>query len=114
MPAGRSAPGGSGCRGFIIDDAVAAIRFAIAHAMTGPINVTAPEPLRNRDFAAVAGRVLGRPAWFKTPAIALHLALGEQASLVCEGQQALPARLLAAGFRFRYPTLETALRALCP
>ena len=96
-----------------IDDAVAAIRFAIEHTMTGPINVTAPEPLRNRDFAAVAGRVLGRPTWLKTPAFALHLALGEQASLVCEGQQALPARLLAAGFRFRYPMLESALRALC-
>jgi len=96
-----------------LTDVVAAIRFAIERELAGPINVTAPTPVRNREFAAIAGRVLRRPAWLPTPALALQLALGEQATLVCEGQQALPTRLLAAGFEFRYPTLEAALLDLC-
>jgi len=96
-----------------LDDAVAAIRFAITRGMTGPINVTAPAPVRNREFATIAGRVLHRPASLPTPAALLRLALGEQATLVCEGQRALPARLLDAGFAFRFPELEPALRAIC-
>lgn len=96
-----------------IDDAVAAIRFVIDRGLTGPVNVTAPNPVQNRDFAAIAGRVLRRPALLPTPALALRVALGEQATLVCDGQRAVPARLRAAGFSFRYPELEPALRALC-
>jgi uncharacterized protein (TIGR01777 family) len=96
-----------------IDDAVAAIRFVIDRGLTGPVNVTAPNPVQNRAFATIAGRVLHRPALLPTPALALRVALGEQATLVCDGQRAVPARLLAAGFAFRYPELEPALRALC-
>jgi NAD dependent epimerase/dehydratase family enzyme len=96
-----------------VDDAVAAIRFAIERRLTGPVNVTAPRPVRNRAFATSAGRILRRPAWLSTPVFVLRLALGEQATLVCEGQQALPARLTEAGFHFRHPSLESALADLC-
>lgn len=96
-----------------VDDAVTAIRFVIDRDLTGVVNVTAPTPVHNRTFAAVAGTVLRRPAWFPTPAWLLRLALGEQAVLVCAGQQVLPARLTALGFEFRHPTLESALRDLC-
>jgi len=96
-----------------IDDAVAAIRFAIVRRLDGPLNLTAPAPVRNREFATTAGRVLHRPAWLPLPALALRLALGEQATLLCDGQHAAPARLLEAGFRFRHPTLESALLDLC-
>lgn len=96
-----------------VDDAVAAIRFAIDRRLDGPVNLTAPAPVRNREFAAVAGRVLHRPAWLPIPGPVLRLALGEQATLVCDGQHAAPARLLAAGFRFRHHTIESALLDLC-
>jgi len=96
-----------------VDDAVAAIRFAIVQGLDGPLNVTAPTAVRNRDFAAIAGRVLHRPAWLTVPGLALRLALGEQATLVCDGQNAVPARLLEAGFRFRHNTIESALLDLC-
>jgi len=95
-----------------IDDACAAIRFVIEQHLTGPVHVTAPEPVRNETFARAAGQVLRRPARLRLPRFALRALLGEQATLVCDGQHALPGRLLAAGFEFQYPDIESALRQL--
>lgn len=96
-----------------LDDAVAALRFALGHAgASGPLNVVAPEPVTNAEFARALGRVLHRPAVVPLPAFALRLALGEMAdALLLSGARVLPRRLLAAGFRFRCPSADAALRA---
>jgi uncharacterized protein (TIGR01777 family) len=78
----------------------------------GPLDATAPEPVRNRDLARAIGRVLGRPSALRTPALALQLALGEMATAVLASQRVLPARALALGYRFRFPDVEAALRDL--
>ncbi|MGX5728908.1 TIGR01777 family oxidoreductase [Pseudoxanthomonas beigongshangi] len=76
----------------------------------GAYNGTAPEPVRNRDFARCLGRVLHRPAWLPAPAPLLRLALGEAAQLMLTGQRVIPMHALVEGFRFRFPELEDALR----
>jgi uncharacterized protein (TIGR01777 family) len=94
------------------DDVVQLVRTAVENeALTGPVNVTAPSPVRNADFARVLGHVLDRPAVLPTPAFALRLALGEMATMLLTGQRVLPAAALAAGYEFRYPELDGALRA---
>jgi uncharacterized protein len=94
-------------------DEVAAIRFLIeTEGADGPINLTAPRPVTNAALSATIGRVLGRPALLPTPGFALRLALGDMATVVLDGQRAVPARLLALGFRFRFTEIEAALRDL--
>jgi uncharacterized protein len=99
-----------------IDDAVRAILHVIERAETvsGAVNVTSPHPVRNADFARAAARALRRPALLRLPRWVLEAALGEQATLVCDGQRALPAKLLASGFGFRFPDLDAALADLAP
>jgi NAD dependent epimerase/dehydratase family enzyme len=75
--------------------------------------VTAPEPLDQASFARVLGEVLGRPSLLPLPATAVRLALGERGErLLLEGAIVTPARLVAAGHRFTYPSLAGALRHL--
>lgn len=109
-------PLGSGKQGFSWihpADEIAAIRFLIENEQAhGPVNLCAPEPLSNAEFAQVLGKVLGRPSWLPVPGFALKLMLGEVASTVLEGQKALPAKLLDLGFKFRFPDAESALRDL--
>ncbi len=94
-----------------LDDAVAAIeRLAIDDALEGPVNVTAPQPVTNRELTKALARALGRPAWLRAPAFALSLALGEMGrETVLASQRALPARLSQAGFSFAHPDLASAL-----
>ena len=78
--------------------------------LAGPVNVTAPEPLRNREFVAALGRELGRPAVVPIPAFALRLALGEMADeALLSSARVIPKRLQAAGFEFSLPELPAAL-----
>jgi uncharacterized protein (TIGR01777 family) len=94
-------------------DEIGAIRYLLEREdAAGPFNLAAPEPVDNREFARVAGRVLGRPSFLPTPAAALRLPLGEMADILLTGQRAVPSRLLALGYRFRFPSLEAALRDL--
>ena len=96
-----------------VADEVAAIRFLLeTEEAAGAFNLDAPHPLTNVEFGRVVGRVLGRPAWMPAPAFALRLALGEMATVVLDGQRAVPRRLLALGFAFRFPEAEAALRTL--
>jgi uncharacterized protein (TIGR01777 family) len=96
-----------------IADEVAAIRFLLEQEQaSGPYNLTAPNPLTQAEFTRVAARLLRRPAFLPTPVFVLKLVLGEKAALVLEGQRAVPRRLLEAGFTFRFPELEPALRDL--
>jgi len=94
------------------DDAVEAIRFAIEREdLEGPVNVVAPEPATNAELTKALGRVLGRPTPFPVPAFVLRLLPGDMAAeTVLASQRAVPARLTAGGFAFRFPELETALR----
>jgi uncharacterized protein len=78
----------------------------------GAINATAPNPVRNAEFAKTLARVLKRPAIFPVPAFALRLALGEGANVVLDGQRVLPKRLQQIGYRFAFAELETALGSL--
>jgi uncharacterized protein (TIGR01777 family) len=78
----------------------------------GPLDATAPEPVRNRDLARAIGRTLGRPSALPAPAIALRLALGEMAEVVLSSQRVVPRKALELGYRFRFPDLDGALRDL--
>ena len=96
-----------------IDDEVAAIRFLLAsETASGPYNLTAPDPLRNRDFVRLLGRTMGRPAFVPTPSFALKTIFGEMATVLLDGQRAVPARLQEAGYEYVYSGVEDALRVL--
>lgn len=94
-------------------DAIRLIEWAIDHEPArGVYNATAPEPVRNRDFAHALGRALHRPAILPTPAFALRIALGQMADeALLASQRAVPTRAAAEGFTFEKPTLEKALAA---
>ncbi|KOU23674.1 MULTISPECIES: TIGR01777 family oxidoreductase [Streptomyces] len=95
-----------------LHDEVAALRHIIdTPALSGPVNLTAPEPLTNRQVTAAMARVLRRPAVLPVPAVALRVVLGEFSEDVLGGQRARPARLLESGFVFRDPGIEQAIRA---
>lgn len=96
------------------DDWVAMVMWAMNRpTLVGPVNITAPEPVRNGDFARLLGRVLHRPSFVPTPALALRLALGELAdTALLSSLRVLPEAAMAEGFEFRYPQLEGALRAI--
>lgn len=94
-----------------IEDEVGALRFLLENeGATGPFNLAAPNPVTNAEFTQALGRVLGRPAFMRAPALALRLIFGEVASVLVEGQRAVPRRLLDLGFAFRFPEAEAALR----
>jgi uncharacterized protein (TIGR01777 family) len=96
-----------------LSDLVEAIVFLLHHpAISGPVNLTAPEPVTNAAMSETLGHVLGRPSKVTVPAFALRMMFGEMADgALLASQRVLPKRLLEAGFQFRYPRLEAALRA---
>lgn len=95
-----------------LHDEVAALRHLLAtETLSGPVNLTAPEPLINGEITAAMGRVLRRPTLFPAPAPVLRVALGEMAGDVLGSQRVRPARLLESGFTFTYPGIEETLRA---
>jgi uncharacterized protein len=94
-----------------LDDVVGAMAFCLRAELDGPVNLTAPEPVTNRELSKTLGRVLRRPAFAPVPALAVRTLYGEMASIVTTGQRAVPKRLEEAGYRFRQPDLEAALRA---
>jgi uncharacterized protein len=94
-----------------LDDVVGAmLRCLDDEAATGPVNLTAPNPVTNGELSKTLGRVLHRPAVLPVPGFALRTMYGEMATIVLTGQRAVPARLGELGYRFRYPQLEPALR----
>ncbi|MBK3577192.1 TIGR01777 family oxidoreductase [Streptomyces sp. MBT65] len=95
-----------------LHDEVAAIRHLIdTEGLSGPFNLTAPNPLPNREISAAMGRVLRRPSLFTVPAPALKAVLGEMSGDVLGSQRVLPKRLLESGFTFAFPEIEGAIRA---
>ncbi|WP_272577673.1 TIGR01777 family oxidoreductase [Providencia sp. PROV271] len=96
-----------------INDMVNAICFLLDNpTLSGPFNMTAPYPVHNDQFAAILGEVINRPAFVRTPAFMIKAILGEAATLVLGGQQAIPKRLEEAGFQFEYIELKIALEDL--
>jgi uncharacterized protein (TIGR01777 family) len=96
-----------------LDDEVAAIIHLFgADGMSGPVNVTSPEPVTNAEFTATLARVLKRPAFMPVPTPALHALFGRQMTeeMLLGGQRVLPTALQASGFTFAHPQLEGALR----
>jgi uncharacterized protein (TIGR01777 family) len=96
-----------------LEDMVAALRFLVENAsLSGPFNVTAPEPVRNSEFTKTLARVLKRPAPFPVPKFALRVALGTMAdNTLLASQRVVPKKLAGASFVFRHSPLEEALRS---
>jgi uncharacterized protein len=94
-----------------IEDVVGALLFALDNPEArGPLNVSAPEPVTNKELSQALGRVLHRPAFAPVPALAVKTLYGEMAWVVTTGQRAVPARLQELGYEFKRPELEDALR----
>jgi len=95
-------------------DWVDLVRWAVrTDAAVGPLNATAPEPVRNVEFARALGWALRRPSFMPAPAFALRLMLGEMAdALLLSGQRAVPAKAGALGFSFTYTRLDDAFGAI--
>ncbi len=92
------------------DDVVAALVWMMeTETAKGPYNVVSPNPVTNRQFTKCLAGVLGRPAIFPAPAPVLKVALGEMSRLLLTGQMAVPERLEAEEFSFKYPDLSPAL-----
>jgi uncharacterized protein len=96
-----------------LEDQVAALRFLVDNpTASGPFNLTSPTPVTNSRFGKILGRVLKRPSWFPVPAFLIKTLFGEMATVVLDGQRAVPKRLQDLGFKFCYPELESALREI--
>lgn len=95
------------------NDHIGLIKWALTTAtISGPINAVAPEPVTMKTFCEVLGQVLHRPSWLPVPGLALKMLLGELGTLMTTGQRVTPAKAIAGGYRFQYPTLEPALQAI--
>jgi|TARA_B100000315_G_scaffold53492_1_gene47840 hypothetical protein len=96
-----------------ITDEARAIRFLIENkSACGPFNLTAPFPLTNAAFSHLLGQRLRRPSLMATPEFALRLFFGEMATVLLDGQRAIPKRLLELGFTFQFPKASLALKDL--
>jgi len=95
-----------------VDDLLDAVTFVLDEArLAGPFNATAPAPVRHAELMAAIAATLGRPLWpIRIPARLLRAAVGEVAELFVDGQRVTPDRLQALGFKFRYATIDAALR----
>ena len=118
LPAFRAGTGGPMGGGeqwwswIALDDLLAAVAMLLfADEVEGPVDVTSPLPLRNRDFVKTLGHVLHRPAVVPLPAVAIKAMFGQMGeTMLLTSQRVLPRRLEDLGFRFAYPELEAALR----
>lgn len=96
-----------------IKDLVGALEHLLMHdSAEGPYNLCAPRPVVNKELSTAMGRAMGRPSLFPVPAFVLRLMLGEQATIVLDGQRAVSDRLIDSGFSFSYPQIDAALRDL--
>ncbi len=96
-----------------VDDVIGIILHAIEHSnVKGPVNATAPNPVRNREFTKTLAQVLRRPAFLPAPVFVLKLLLGEFADLLYTSQRIIPKQIQETGYKFAHPTLGAALRAI--
>ncbi len=93
-------------------DVCGAMQFLLEHpTFEGPVNLSAPDPIRNAEFTKTLGKVLGRPTILPVPAFALYLVFGKDMvdATLLQSQRVRPKRLLEAGYAFQYPTLRSSL-----
>ena len=95
-----------------LHDVVRAIVFTLEKKISGPVNLTSPNPVTNQEFTSALARAMKRPALFPAPAIALKIALGGFSSEVLGSKKVMPNALTDAGFKWDYPHISTALQAL--
>ena len=94
-----------------LDDLINLIVFALERpALQGPLNATAPNPVRNAEFTETLARVLRRPAIFPVPLFGLRVLFGEMSEVMLASQRVLPKVAEAAGFKFSFPDLGPALK----
>jgi len=95
-----------------LEDEVAAIRFLLDSDLSGPVNLTAPNPLPFGEVAKILGKVLHRPSFMVTPTFALKALLGAERTeaLLLSGRRVVPDKLMKAGFEFRFPDFEASIR----
>jgi uncharacterized protein (TIGR01777 family) len=94
-----------------LDDVVGGFLHCVDHDnASGPVNLTAPNPVTNAELSRALGRALGRPAVLPVPGAAVKLLYGEMAEMVTTGQRAIPAKLGQLGYTFRHPEIEAALQ----
>ena len=109
-------PVGSGRQGLSwihVGDEIGAIRFVIdRETAAGPFNLVSPQPATNAEFGKALARTMHRPYFMPAPDFVLRLLLGELSSVVLEGQRAVPVRITALGFTYRYPDVTSALKDL--
>lgn len=93
-----------------MDDLLSAFLFILdTDDIAGPVNICAPNPVRNRQLAKALGNALSRPSFFRVPGFPVRLILGEFGTMLTRGQRVVPAKLLDKGFVFRYPDIDEAL-----
>ncbi|MFT5676530.1 MAG: hypothetical protein ACI808_002475 [Paraglaciecola sp.] len=98
-----------------IDDMVAAINFILMRdTLNGPFNMTAPNPVKNKEFTQAMAARFNKKAWLHSPSLLLRLVLGERAELIIYGQRVVPSRLIEAGFEYKFESVEDALAAIYP
>ena len=94
-------------------DLVEAFLFLLQHPeINGAVNLCSPEPVRNVDLGSAIGKILHRPSFMPAPGFMIKLILGEFGSVLLKGQRVIPRRMLDAGFKFRYPNIEEALKSI--
>ena len=95
-----------------LHDQIRAIAFLLENKISGPVNMTSPNPVTNSEFTAGLARALHRPALFPVPALALKIVLGGFSSEVLGSKKVMPQALTEAGFTFDYPHISSALEKL--
>jgi uncharacterized protein (TIGR01777 family) len=112
---GRLGSGGQYMSWIALDDHVDAIRHLLAtESVSGPVNLTAPNPVTNAEFTRALGGALHRPTLLPTPLFPLKAIYGSELvqHLLVDGQRVVPAALAGSGFAFTYPEIDAALRAV--
>jgi len=95
------------------DDIIGIIKFALENeSISGPVNLTAPNPVTNKEFSRALGKVLHRPSFVAVPGFIVRLTLGELGAVLLTGQRVLPEKALNAGYKFKYSDVSEALRAI--
>ncbi|QLL23524.1 TIGR01777 family protein [Actinobacteria bacterium IMCC25003] len=95
-----------------LHDVIRAITFLLENRVSGPVNLTSPNPVTNQEFTSALARAMHRPALFPAPAIALKIALGGFSSEILGSKKVIPQALTDAGFTWDYPHITNALTAL--
>jgi uncharacterized protein len=96
-----------------MQDLAEAFIFLLQHTeISGAVNLCSPQPVRNSELGKAIGKAMHRPSFMPAPGFMIKLILGEFGSVLLKGQRVIPRRLLDAGFKFKYPNIEDALKSI--